>query len=382
MKNSFKTLLGGALFLTLPMFLTSCEDILGEWDKPTPVTPEGDKPTVEDAIKYGFKVKDLQDVDKTEAVTSLKMSNTDGGLVATAEVSDGKITIKAEDLAAVTTAADFWFEATIGGKPYIAKVNIDPATLSPESDKTLAMATLGDLINSDGTFSAAAEAGKTPVGAIAYLGNDATTETIGDGGGHGLVLCLKNAAQGADAQWSTENTAFEFAEDAKVDDVNDLKRTTNVSGYTNTETLATKVGAVDKYKAAYKAKYYTGLTAPAGTTGWFLPSAQQWVKMQEALGGIDGSTDDLTIKLGYWFDNNHTGVDKWEAAIKKAGEGNYDSMSANYYFYQSSSENDASNAILLGVDAMATGDVYGFELTLYPKTTENDDFRVRPVLAF
>ena len=37
MKNSFKTLLGGALLLALPMFLTSCEDILGEWDKPAPV---------------------------------------------------------------------------------------------------------------------------------------------------------------------------------------------------------------------------------------------------------------------------------------------------------------------------------------------------------
>lgn len=41
MNNSFKTLLGGALFLTLPMFLTSCDDILGEWDRPTPVTPGG-----------------------------------------------------------------------------------------------------------------------------------------------------------------------------------------------------------------------------------------------------------------------------------------------------------------------------------------------------
>ena len=41
MNNSFKTLLGGALLLTLPMFITSCDDILGEWDKPTPVTPGG-----------------------------------------------------------------------------------------------------------------------------------------------------------------------------------------------------------------------------------------------------------------------------------------------------------------------------------------------------
>lgn len=41
MKQSIKLLLGGAFLLSLPMFLTSCEDILGEWSKPTPsiVTP-------------------------------------------------------------------------------------------------------------------------------------------------------------------------------------------------------------------------------------------------------------------------------------------------------------------------------------------------------
>ena len=37
MKQSIKLLLGGAFLLSLPMFLTSCEDILGEWDKPAPV---------------------------------------------------------------------------------------------------------------------------------------------------------------------------------------------------------------------------------------------------------------------------------------------------------------------------------------------------------
>lgn len=42
MKQSIKLLLGGAFLLSLPMFLTSCEDILGEWSKPTPVnvTPD------------------------------------------------------------------------------------------------------------------------------------------------------------------------------------------------------------------------------------------------------------------------------------------------------------------------------------------------------
>ena len=56
MKQSIKLLLGGALLLSLPMFLTSCEDILGEWSKPTPsiVTPSdgGGATTSDTYIKY------------------------------------------------------------------------------------------------------------------------------------------------------------------------------------------------------------------------------------------------------------------------------------------------------------------------------------------
>lgn len=37
MKKVFRTLLGGAFLLALPLFVTSCEDVLGHWEKPTPV---------------------------------------------------------------------------------------------------------------------------------------------------------------------------------------------------------------------------------------------------------------------------------------------------------------------------------------------------------
>ena len=86
---------------------------------------------------------------------------------------------------------------------------------------------LGDLYYSDGTWSATLVAGKTPIGVIAYLGTDAFTETGTDVGGstftgHGLVLCLKNAA--SNVKWSTETSAYEFGSGSSVDDVDDLKR--------------------------------------------------------------------------------------------------------------------------------------------------------------
>ena len=251
-----------------------------------------------------------------------------------------------------------------------------------KANNPYANAKLGDLFYSDGTFSSTLVAGKTPIGVIAYLDQEGTDDDEicekSNGAGHGLVLCLKDAASAI--AWSTEISAFEFDEDAKVADVNALKRTTNVSGYTNTKTLAEKTDAATKYKAAYAAKSYTGLTAPTGTTGWFLPSAQQWVKMQTGLGALEESSITWDIS----FDNNHEGADKWEAALSKAGSGKYDSMTSVNLWYWSSSEYSAGNAVNLNVCTMSTGYGCGFSWYYNGKGEggTNSNFRVRPVLAF
>ena len=36
MKHSIKIVMGSAFMLALPLLLTSCEDVLGHWEKPTP----------------------------------------------------------------------------------------------------------------------------------------------------------------------------------------------------------------------------------------------------------------------------------------------------------------------------------------------------------
>lgn len=281
------------------------------------------------------------------------------------------------------TAKYFKFSATTAESKIISKSNTATIAAGNYYQTTLAVPALGDLYYTDGTYSTTLQDGKTPIGVIVYLGTDNFTENGTDVGGstfvgHGLVLCLKNAASGADAQWSTETSTLEFGDDAKVTDADGLKRTTSVSGYTNTKTLAEKTDAATKYKAAYNAYNYTGLTAPAGTTGWFLPSAQQWVKMQEGLGELDESA----ITWLSWFDNSHTAVDKWEAAFVKAGAGNYDSMTSAYLWYWSSSEQAAGSAVLLGVEARGTDASCGFRWYNYSKDYTYDNGRVRPVLAF
>ena len=304
MKKILSKLLGGALLFGLTMSLTSCEDVLGHWEKPTP-TPI--TPTVEEVIKYGFQLKSLGGVDLTGDVTSLKMSNEDGSLVVEAEVSGGKITIKNTDLTAAsfTAAADFWFEATVGtDDKYIAKVNIDPTTLSPETDKTLEMATLGDMILDDGTFAASSSAG-TKVAMIAYVGSDACE--AGDAPyNHGLALALEDAS--TSAQWCNYNTgACLVSQKNSVDEAQG-----DMAGIANTDYLIDHAGS-HTHSAATAARNFS-VAHPTGTTEWFLPSAGQRQKMIDAYGLTNLKTDagDYKGMSGdYYLSTEYTASQAW-----------------------------------------------------------------------
>lgn len=267
-------------------------------------------------------------------------------------------------------------DATLEGKVYNIR-------RTQELPNPYATAHVGDLFYSDGTFSSTLVAGKTPIGVIAYLGTDNFTEngtTVGGSPfvGHGLVLCLKNAASGI--AWSTDVFSHDYTGNALVNDVAGLKRSTGVSGYSATVALATDA----KHPAAAAARNYTGLTAPTGTTGWFLPSAQQWLKMIEGLGGL---TDGAPNFEEDYFDSSHEGMDKWETALQKAGSGNYDSMKSEFLAYYSSSEylylSSIFEAVCLYVDP--TGNEYhsaGFMWGGSHKTYTSSFLRVRPILAF
>ena len=242
---------------------------------------------------------------------------------------------------------------------------------------------LGDLYYSDGTFSSTLIEGKTPIGVIAYLGSDSFSEngvTLRDGvttlNSYGLVLCLKNAAD--NAQWGTVNDN-EFGEDAAIsfsDADNGLRRSTYVSGYTNTKTLIDKNAS--NYPAASATWNYTGLMAPNTTTGWFLPSIQQWVKILEGLGGMSESD----VKYGVPFTS--TPIDNLNTAMAKAGSSNYTGMTDNSVIYLSSTElagYDNKYVVVLRAEA---GNTTTYRFTSLLKNANSSAFpsRVRPVLAF
>ena len=264
-------------------------------------------------------------------------------------------------------------------------IDLGYAHFHKASKLTLTAPQLGDLFYSDGTYSTTLADGKTPIGVIAYLGNDVYTEKNTNMGtdqspeifnGHGLVLALKNAS--SNVKWSTDDEHTVYTGNAYVTDLSGLTRSTGVSGYLPTKTMATATNAQSVYPAAYAAWNYTP-AAPNGTTGWFLPSAQQWVRMMTGLGELS----DADITWSAYFDNSHTAVDKWEAAMAKAGTAgtDYDRMNTGSWTYWSSSEGDYYSAVYLytRVPDNANDENRSLCFIANNKALQN---AVRPVFAF
>lgn len=168
----------------------------------------------------------------------------------------------------------------------------------------------GDWFYSDGTYSTNQVAGKTPVGIVfwtpddsnaggnmpASLGDDKIMGTDFPECTHGLVVALKNAAADVEWQSSRECVYQQFQETDNFNPVNksdyqciasDRFGSTGaacyVLGYQNTKVLL----AYNEWCAAndrtdYAVKAVDAITAfanenpaPAGTTGWYLPSVKE-----------------------------------------------------------------------------------------------------------
>ena len=403
MKMNVLSKLGGiALILSTALFMTACgnadnaleEIINGSGSSEGGLTPE------ELATKYQFSITDLNAADITASITSVTLTDQDGEVLATATLNAGKYIVEKTALASATTV---WVEAKTTTATYIQKLTAaDLPTL--EANKKLAMATIGDLVAADGKFYAdgtavdAATPETSAIGVIAYLGQDQWSEngvTLRDAEtilhSHGLVLSLKNAA--TDKKWGPYQNldpTYEFGEGKKVWYNDDLRRTTDVSGYTNTKYLAQKDNASTIYPAAYTAWNYDEEVGLTNTTGWFLPSAQQLVKIIKVLCKVDEEANGITSDDVFYFNNeDHSGVINLENALKKAGAGNYDglymvSSEADYYWSSSENSYDEVNqygyaCVLMIAEETGGSGIFDFRWSGLRKDIAK---KVRPVFAF
>lgn len=146
------------------------------------VTPSLDV-TTQPAPQYSifkFAVKDLSDTNLS--VSSFKVSNSLASITTVSLAS-----AKSEFYVALPTmtAYTYWFSATANGKNYVAKAVVSKDTEAGKYyQSTVQMATVGDVILSDGKF-AQASSTETKVAMVAYVGSD-----TGHGYFHGLAIAM------------------------------------------------------------------------------------------------------------------------------------------------------------------------------------------------
>ena len=129
---------------------------------------------------FKFAVKDLSDTNLS--VSSFEVSNSQASITTVSLAS-----AKSEFYVALPTltANTYWFSATADGKNYVAKAVVSKATEAGKYyQSTVRMATVGDVILSDGKFAKASSTG-TKVAMVAYVGKDTD-----HGYFHGLAIAM------------------------------------------------------------------------------------------------------------------------------------------------------------------------------------------------
>lgn len=203
---------------------------------------------------------------------------------------------------------------TIGGTVYPDGISESPYVyLKPSPFDNLTAQDVGRVIGADGKIydnaTAASTASTTAVAIIAYVGNDAETNTTYN---HGLALALADANGGNKAAWSSVAANCLGKQYGSWDDP-----TVDMSGIANTDML---VSDGHDHDAASAARNYNGGTYPAGTSEWFLPSAGQWQKMITAAGSYANLVSNANLKSEndpYWSSTEKGNGSAWTYAYGK-----------------------------------------------------------------
>lgn len=238
---------------------------------------------------------------------------------------------------------------------------------------------LGDIIYDDGDVTAgnAYNSSKHAIGVVVYkaASAEAACETNVDAGhgtvaGRVLVMSLQDVS-GTKA-WFTANST----DHSNFTNVNNNTSTaqSDFGGYAKTKQMATKTGecASHTHDAAVAAWSYTPAVATSndyleGSTGWFLPSIGQWMKVANAMGVSS------IPSAGSWSGNGSVAT-TLSNYITAAG-GNASTLVGSDYYWSSSEYSDTNAQSV----RWYTGGTSGFTWHNYNKTST---FYVRPFLAY
>lgn len=156
---------------------------------------------------------------------------------------------------------------------------------------------------------------------------------------NGYVLALYDANNGSDCQWGSSGTQVDLT------DMN-RERYTGFYGYKNTQAIISfnegKSGTLSSaFPATYHATegYEASHSAPANSSGWFLPSAGQckyWLNNKETLlASVRKATGDSSYswKSYYWSSSEHSSLPAYGAWYAGFNGSNVDSAYKGYDYY-------------------------------------------------
>lgn len=240
----------------------------------------------------------IQDLTGTaKAVSAFQVGDSGGNVLAS--VKPETATSEMYVALPVLEAGTCWFSATINGQPYVAKATASATEAGKYYQSTVKMATIGNVIASNGKFyinNDATPTGDSAVAMISYLGSNTNEE---EPYVHGLAVAMRDAESGGEMKWKTENTKSDH---------------TNCNYYNNSFTNESGL----QYNATHNNDTYPAFQAAMANNGtskpgpdysdWFLPSGNQWNLMIKACKDLSdkglfnsfASRGGTNMFLSYW----------------------------------------------------------------------------------
>ena len=217
---------------------------------------------------FKFTLKDIAGTSNKSA-TEFKVSDDSGNVITT--VTPGSATSELYVALPTMAAGTYWFNATVESDskpyPYIAKATVSTATTTGTYyQTTVKMATIGDVILSNGKF--AAKGTDNGQAVIAYVG------TVDNYFSHFLALALTDV-DGDKHNWADALTKVGNYAAAHPVTIGSTTYNTSTTGNTYYDKVASD-------------KTTSSATATAKQTGWRLPSVTDWRYVFDGLGRIKG----------------------------------------------------------------------------------------------
>ena len=227
---------------------------------------------------------------------------------------------------------------------------------------------VGNFLFADGSYgSVPNNPGKTPIGIIFSI-----TPSTNDGAYHGYAMALRDVNSSATCTWGPAGNIEDLADLTGTSSYTD--RSSDMEGRTNT----TEYLSSTAYAAAQAARNYS-VAAPAGTSGWFLPSTGQWFQILTTLGsmstadalyyGWDGSTTNMVSNQCAQSINNRL------SALPSSTYDAFEMATTTGYSYWTSSEYNGTDAhtVVFGSDG---------KMSFAANASKSTTHRARAIIAF